>query len=138
MRITYQWRGRVNSGELNVLHADAFDHRVFADDDWDWSSQLTDHSFGWVTARHTDQLVGFVNVISDGLVHAWIQDVIVASHLRHEGIGLTLVERATAEVACTTHEWLHVDFDDELSAFYIDACGFQPSNAGLIDLTQRR
>jgi hypothetical protein len=28
-------------------------------------------------------------------------------------------------------EWLHVDFDDDLRAFYFDACGFTPTNAGL-------
>jgi hypothetical protein len=32
-------------------------------------------------------------------------------------------------------EWLHVDWDDEeLTAFYIDACGFVPTKAGLIPL----
>jgi hypothetical protein len=29
---------------------------------------------------------------------------------------------------------LHVDFDDHLRAFYFDACGFEPTNAGLIAL----
>ena len=31
-------------------------------------------------------------------------------------------------------EWLHVDFDDELREFYFGACGFTPTNAGLIQL----
>jgi hypothetical protein len=31
-------------------------------------------------------------------------------------------------------EWLHVDFDDDLRPFYFDACGFTPTNAGLIRL----
>jgi hypothetical protein len=31
-------------------------------------------------------------------------------------------------------EWLHVDFEDHLRAFYFDACGFVPTNAGLIEL----
>jgi hypothetical protein len=31
-------------------------------------------------------------------------------------------------------EWLHVDFDDEHRPFYFDACGFTPTNAGLIEL----
>lgn len=29
-------------------------------------------------------------------------------------------------------EWLHIDFDDELKNFYFGACGFVPTNAGLI------
>jgi hypothetical protein len=31
-------------------------------------------------------------------------------------------------------EWLHVDFDDELRAFYLEACDFEPTAAGLIHL----
>jgi hypothetical protein len=40
------------------------------------------------------------------------------------------VERARA-AGC---EWLHVDFEDHLRGFYFDACGFTPTNAGLIEL----
>ena len=138
MSISYEWRGPVASKELNELHAEAFGHRVFADSEWDWSGQIERHSLGWVTARDGDRLVGFVNVISDGLVHAWIQDVIVAKSVRRQGVGRALIESATSAVASTNHEWLHVDFDDDLRGFYIGACGFKPSNAGLIDLTQLR
>jgi hypothetical protein len=31
-------------------------------------------------------------------------------------------------------EWLHVDFEDNLRPFYFQACGFTPTNAGLIEL----
>ena len=31
-------------------------------------------------------------------------------------------------------EWLHVDFEDHLHGVYFDACGFTPTNAGLIEL----
>ena len=136
MRIVYEWRGRVTSTVLNELHAEAFGHRVFTDAEWDWLSQIQEHSLGWVTARGDEELVGFLNVISDGLVHAWIQDVIVARSARHMGIGRSLVETAIATVSSSDLEWLHVDFDDDLSAFYIDACGFEPSRAGLIELTR--
>ena len=39
---------------------------------------LEGHSLGWVVAREDGSLVGFVNVLWDGLVHAWIQDTMVA------------------------------------------------------------
>jgi len=38
---------------------------------------------------------------------------------------------ASREAGC---EWLHVDFDDDLRSFYVDACGFSPIAAGLIAL----
>ena len=31
-------------------------------------------------------------------------------------------------------EWLHVDFDEHLKGFYFDACGFTPTDAGLVRL----
>jgi hypothetical protein len=44
------------------------------------------HSLGWVAARRDDEeLVGFVNLFWDGLVHAWIQDTMVAASARNEG-----------------------------------------------------
>ena len=32
-------------------------------------------------------------------------------------------------------EWLHVDFRDELAPFYLDACGFAPTAAGVLRLS---
>jgi GNAT superfamily N-acetyltransferase len=92
------------------------------------------HSLGWVVARRVGDVVGFVNVLWDGLVHAWIQDVMVATSARGNDIGTTLVARAADGARAAGCEWLHVDFDDELRPFYFDACGFRPTNAGLISL----
>ena len=132
--ITFSWRGDVTDAELNALHAEAFRTRVFDDSEWAWSRQLRDHSLGWVTARRHGELVGFVNVPLDGLVHAWIQDTMVSERARHHGIGTQLVALAVAEARKAGCEWLHVDFDDELSPFYNGACGFQRTSAGLIEL----
>jgi len=134
MAVTYAWRGDVRSTELNRLHADAFDTRLYDDDEWDWTSQLHGHSLGWVVARDRDALVGFVNVVWDGLVHAWIQDTMVATAARRRGIATALIGRAVAESRAAGCEWLHVDFEDHLRHFYIEACGFEPTNAGLIRL----
>jgi hypothetical protein len=83
----------------------------------------------WVVARDDDgTLLGFVNVPWDGLVHAWIQDTMVAPLLGIVGSGP--VEEAR-RAGC---EWMHVDFEDHLRAFYFDACGFTPTNGGLIAL----
>ena len=133
MAITYTWRGDVSSTELNRLHADAFETRVYGDDEWDWVAQLG-HSLGWVVARDGDVLAGFVNVVWDGLVHAWIQDTMVAIAARHRGIATELVARAVDQSRAAGCEWLHVDFEDHLRAFYLETCGFEPTNAGLIRL----
>jgi hypothetical protein len=47
---------------------------------------------------------------------------------------MTISEVAVREARAAGCEWLHVDFEDHLRAFYLDACGFVPTNAGLIEL----
>jgi GNAT superfamily N-acetyltransferase len=105
--VSYGWRGDFDSIEVNVLHAEAFDHGV---------------------------LVGFVNVPWDGGVHAFVLDTMVASRARGRGIGTGLVAAAVEGARAAGCEWLHVDFDDHLRSFYFDACGFTPTNAGLVAL----
>lgn len=134
MGSSYAWRGDVTSAELNLLHAEAFGTEVYSDAEWDWATLLERHSLGWVVARDGDTLVGFVNVLWDGLVHAWLQDTMVADAARHRGVGATLVQVAVREARAAGCEWLHVDFDDHLRPFYFDACGFTPTSAGLIEL----
>lgn len=129
--ITFAWRSRFDNDELNALHGDAFEHEPFDDD---WRNLVATHSLGWVTARAGERLVGFVNVIWDGLVHAWIQDTIVATGFRRRGIGRRIVAIATEHARDAGCEWMHVDFDDDLRSFYYGACGFTPTNAGLINL----
>jgi GNAT superfamily N-acetyltransferase len=131
MNVTFRWRADVDNDALNALHAEGFDHRIFDDD---WNARLHRHSLGWVTAHDGDTLVGFVNVAWDGGVHAFVLDTLVARTHRGHGIATKLIERVTDEARRARCEWLHVDFDDELRPFYFVACGFHPTNAGLIAL----
>ena len=123
-----EWRGAFSNDEVNALHAAAFGHEPFDDD---WLAMTERHSAGWVTARAEGVLVGFVNVVTDGQVHAWLQDVVVAPAHQRQGVGAQLVaaaERGAAQAGC---EWLHVDFAEEHTPFYIEACGFMPTPAGI-------
>jgi GNAT superfamily N-acetyltransferase len=132
--VRYEWRGAFDSAEANALHAAAFGTRVFTDDEWPWNDLVHRHSLGWVVARDGSRLVGFVNVVWDGLVHAWIQDTMVDPRHRHRGIGRRLIAEATHAARGAGCEWLHVDFDDDLRPFYIESCGFSATSAGLIAL----
>ena len=127
----FEWRGDFDNASVNALHAEAFDHELLEDD---WESRLRKHSLGWVCAYGEDGLVGFVNVLWDGAVHAFIVDTIVSARAQREGVGTRLVAVAVAEARAAGCEWLHVDFEDHLRRFYFDACGFKPRNAGLIAL----
>jgi len=131
MALSFHWRGDFDNGDVNELHAQAFGHRVLEDD---WQAQVQRHSLGWVCARDGARLVGFVNVAWDGGVHAFVLDTMVRAGAARQGIGTELVAISAAESRAAGCEWLHVDFDDHLREFYLDACGFEPTNAGLIKL----
>lgn len=126
-----EWRGEFENREVNALHAEAFAHALLP---IDWAAQVRAHSLGWVTAREAGQLVGFVNVAWDGGVHACLLDTMVRADRRGEGVGRRLVAVAATEARAAGCEWLHVDFDEEHRAFYLEACGFSPTAAGLMAL----
>jgi GNAT superfamily N-acetyltransferase len=134
MQITYAWRGSFANDEINLLHAEAFETRVFTAEEWNWEELTDRYSLGWVVARLDQRLVGFVNVIWDGLVHAWLQDTMVAASARGRDVGTGLVAHARDGARTAGCEWLHVDFDAHLRPFYIEACGFTSTDAGLMRL----
>lgn len=76
-----------------------------------------------------------MNVLWDGSVHAFIEDVMVDEDLRHRRVGVGLVAAARDGAAAAGCEFFHVGFDEELRPFYIDACGFEPTAGGLMKLT---
>jgi GNAT superfamily N-acetyltransferase len=129
--IAYEWRDAFDNAEINALHAEGFTHRVLEDD---WWTRVNRHSLGWVCGRQAGTLVGFVNVAWDGAVHAFVLDTLVASGVRRQGVGRQLVAHAADHARSAGCTWLHVDFEDHLRPFYLDACGFQPTEAGLISL----
>lgn len=134
MAVIHEWRGDVNGGELEALHAEGFGVPGTPADPVDRAGRLRRHSLGWVCAREAGRLVGFVNVAWDGGAHAFLLDTVVAPSCRGRGVGTALVARATAGARAAGCEWLHVDYEDHLRSFYTNACGFRPTAAGLIAL----
>ena len=133
--IEYGWRGDVADAELVLLTES---HGGRAEPGW-WD-RIRSHSLGWVSARATNgSLVGFVNVAWDGGDHAFLLDPKVRPDHQRRGIGTELVRLAAFHARLAGCEWLEVDFDDEsgLAPFYFGACGFRPTRAGLIHLTDQ-
>src|SRR5215467_11652301 len=130
-QIEYRWRGPVTDAEMLTL-VRAHGGRPEAG----WWDQIRPYSLGWVTARLQGGggLVGFVNVAWDGCDHAFLLDTRVAAEHQRQGIGTALVGHAAGHAKAAGCEWLHVDFEEHLAAFYFDACGFRPTTAGLIHL----
>jgi GNAT superfamily N-acetyltransferase len=133
MTISVGWRGDFSSAEVNALHAEAFEHDTVSELD---RRELAERcSLGWVIARDAEAaLFGFANVLSDGGRHAWLQDVIVARRAQRQGLGRRLVALASEHAREAGCEWLHVDFEPQVAAYYFDSCGFAPTQAGLLRL----
>ena len=131
--MTYAWRGPFESTEVEALHAEGFGHAIAT---FDWRGQVERHSLGWVVARDGLELVGFVNVAWDGGAHAVLLDTLVARSHRRRGIGRRLVALAVEHARAAGCEWLHGDFDDDPGRFYLDACGFTPTPAGVMRLAR--
>lgn len=127
------WRGPLTDEEMVELVASHGGEPVPG-----WWDRIRPHSLGWVTARAGGALLGFVNVAWDGGDHAFLLDTKTRGDRQHEGIGALVVAAAAARAAEAGCEWLHVDFRPELRAFYLDACGFRPTGAGLIHLASSR
>ena len=88
-----------------------------------------------MTARAADgQLVGFVNVAWDGGDHAFLLDTKTRGSWQRRGIATQVVALAVEQSRAAGCEWLHVDWDPGLAPFYVDACGFEPCDAGLVHL----
>lgn len=126
-----RWRAPVTDAELVALTL-SHGGRAMAG----WWDQIRPHSLGWVTARLSDtSLVGFVNVAWDGCDHAFLIDTKTRPDYQRHGIGTAVVKLAAQQAKAAGCAWLHVDCDDELRAFYLDACGFRsPQAAGIINL----
>jgi len=128
--LTYAWRGEIADAELvDLTRAHGGDAEV------GWWDTIRPHSLGWVAARARDgSLAGFVNVAWDGSDHAFLLDTKTHPSVQRRGVGTELVRLAAARAAAAGCEWLHVDHEPHLDAFYLDACGFRPTSAGLIHL----
>ncbi|MFW7229407.1 GNAT family N-acetyltransferase [Citrobacter sp. BNK-39] len=126
-----EWRGVFENVEINALHAECFGHPVQIDD---WWARVNQFSLGWVVARQRTHLVGFVNLAWDGAAHAFVLDTMVAPALQRQGIAKGLIEEAVVRSKQAGCDWLHVDFEPHLRSFYLDACGFRTTVAGLISL----
>lgn len=129
--VRYVVRFPVDDPELSALHAAAFEGEA---DVQPWAERLERWALTWVGAFSNDQLVGFVQVCWDGGAHAFVLDTAVHPDHGRQGIGKQLVLTAAEEARKAGCEWLHVDYEPHLKAFYEDACGFRPTDAGLLKL----
>lgn len=128
MKIEYRDNPNLGNEALNALWASAWEASSARD-----FQPILSRNLAHVGAFADARLVGFVNVAWDGGIHAFILDTSVDPAFRRQGIASALVERAKILAREDGAEWLHVDFEPNLTSFY-RRLGFAPTEAGLIRL----
>jgi GNAT superfamily N-acetyltransferase len=128
MNITYQTNPALENAAMNALFASAWEKPYAVN----FQPEL-EVALCYIAAFDGSKLVGFVKLIGDAGVHAFLLDPSVDAAYKRRGIGRELVALAVQFARDHGCEWVHVDFDDDLEAFYA-ACGFRPTKAGLIQL----
>ncbi|MBX3082847.1 MAG: GNAT family N-acetyltransferase [Anaerolineae bacterium] len=125
---TYHVNPSLTNDDLNDLFRVAWpDH---TDRDF---TPILQHSLVYIGACQDSRLVGFVNVVWDGGIHAFLLDTTVHPQHQRQGVGAALVQHAITESRARRIHWLHVDYEPHLEHFY-RSCGFQPTLAGLLRL----
>jgi GNAT superfamily N-acetyltransferase len=126
--VTFAVKPPLTDDQLNALFAAAWQRHTDTG-----FGPIFDRSLTWVAAWRRDQLVGFVNVATDGGIHAFVLDTTVHPDVQRQGVGRRLVVVATDQARAAGLVWMHVDYEPHLDGFY-RGCGFRPTAAGLLRL----
>jgi N-acetylglutamate synthase-like GNAT family acetyltransferase len=89
-------------------------------------------SYLCVACFDNTMLVGYADVVSDGVDDAYIRDVIVHPDYQHRSIGSKLLEMINTRIRSDGIKMLHVIFNPSLEAFYKQA-NFTIMLSGIID-----
>ena len=127
-QIEYKIEPVVCDGDLNALFSLAWQNHEPPK-----FSHVVTRSLTHVCAYDGPLLVGFVNVAWDGGIHGFILDTTVHPDYQRRGIGTELMTRAADVAADRGLEWVHVDYEPHLAAFY-QGCGYRKTEAGLLNL----
>lgn len=85
---------------------------------------------GFTVAR---ELAAWCAILSDGVRHAVLLDVIVHPSYQRKGVGKALVTTAMEHIKAHGITIIHVDFEPETTVFY-EACGFRVGLGGVYEV----
>ena len=89
-------------------------------------------SFYHVAAYEEDELVGYVDCVSNGVTDAYIQDLMVKPEYQGKGVGTELMNRMIAYLKANKIYMISVVFDESLKSFY-ERFGFYTMFSGQME-----
>lgn len=127
MTLRYLVNPEVDAGELSVLRkAVGWDERKHK------LEKIVGYTYLSVACYDGQRLVGYVDVLSDGVDDALIRGLIVDPKYQKQGIALELLNIVTATIKKDRIKTVNVLFEPELESLYSKA-GFRIVCGGLID-----
>ena len=94
--------------------------------------KILKQSYTHYSVYNDSQLIGFINVISDGIGDAFLVDLMVHPKFRSKGIGTALVKTAILDIKSDGVKFIQIIFDPEMETFF-KRLGFHLVKAGIID-----
>ena len=127
MQITVVEKPGIKADELAALRK-----AVGWDGDPDRICKTVGCSYFWAGAFAGELLVGYIEVVSDGVDDAYIRNLMVHPRCRHRGLGLKLLGVAADRIKTDGIRMINVLFEPALADFYRKA-GFKIICGGLMD-----
>lgn len=87
-----------------------------------------------VSAYEDDRLIGHVEVVSNGVTDAYIQDLMVHPDMQHRGIGTRLMNMAIIEIRKRNIYMISVIYGDKELQEYYEKFGFSSMLCGQMQL----
>ncbi len=89
-------------------------------------------SFYHIAAFEDNELIGYIDCISNGVTDAYIQDLMVKPEYQGKGIGSELMKKMIAYLKGCHIYMISVIFDESLKSFY-ERFGFYPMLSGQLE-----
>jgi GNAT superfamily N-acetyltransferase len=100
--------------------------------------RILKRSYTHFSAHENDgRLIGFVDVISEGIADAFLVDLMVHPDYQGRGVGKALVLHAIDSLRADGILTTEVIFEPRLESFY-RACGFEILQSGIIENKQKK
>lgn len=125
--IIIEQEGKVLDSEIEELRS-----TVGWDNNTGPFSVISKHLYTYFTARKDGKLVGFIDVLSDGIADAYLQDLAINPEFQRKGIGTELVKNAIRFLQKNNIKCIQVTFNPEYEDFF-KRFGFHIYKAGGID-----
>lgn len=90
----------------------------------------------WVCTYDSEKLVGFVKIVWDGGKHGFVLDTTTHSDYQRRGVASELLRKAAEASKEIGTEWLHADFESNLTELYRSS-GYRRTEAGLLNLRSK-